>query len=303
MAKYYEIDEKMARAAHEANSMRDYRPNQKTDEYRLMVDGAAATAAEQIALRPEFADEINDILDRYSRKLAGWFNEMSRVDAMCPSILVSGGSNFPVKKKEKQNARRDAMWKKWEEIKWMLHRMKTIGTGGIKASDEKAVYKLQVALDAARELQEHMKAVNAYYRKHKTLDGCEIVTDDERRSIEDFFARYPGIRNLKPYETYEFTNNNAKIHRLEDRIKEIQAIKDAGSSETEAAEYEGLKVVENTEAMRIQLIFDGKPDPEVRDILKSNGFRWAPSQGAWQRQLNRNGKSAAETVLRQLAAL
>lgn len=303
MSKYYEIDEKMARAAHEANSMRDYRPNQKTDEYRLMVDGAAATAAEQIALRPEFADEINDILDRYSRKLAGWFNEMSRVDAMCPSILVSGGSNFPVKKKEKQNARRDAMWKKWEEIKWMLYRMKTIGTGGIKASDEKAVYKLQVALDAARELQEHMKAVNAYYRKHKTLDGCEIVTDDERRSIEDFFAKYPNVKNLKPYETYEFTNNNAKIHRLEDRIKEIQAIKDAGSSETEAAEYEGLKVVENTEAMRIQLIFDGKPDPEVRDILKSNGFRWAPSQGAWQRQLNRNGKSAAETVLRQLAAL
>ena len=303
MSKYYELDEKMARAAHEANSMRDYRPNQKTDEYRLMVDGAAATAAEQIALRPEFADEINDILDRYSRKLAGWFNEMSRVDAMCPSILESGGSNFPVTKKEKQNARRDAMWKKWEEIKRMLYRMKTIGTGGIKASDEKAVYKLQVALDAARELQEHMKAVNAYYRKHKTLDGCEIVTDDERRSIEDFFARYPNVKNLKPYETYEFTNNNAKIHRLEDRIKEIQTIKDAGSSETEAAEYEGLKVVENTEAMRIQLIFDGKPDPEVRDILKSNGFRWAPSQGAWQRQLNRNGKSAAETVLRQLAAL
>lgn len=303
MSKYYEIDEKMARIAHEMNSMRDYRPNQKTDEYRLMVDGAAATAAEQIALRPEFADEINDILDRYSRKLAGWFNEMSRVDAMCPSILVSGGSNFPVKKKERQNARRDVMWKKWEEIKGMLYRMKTIGTGGIKASDEKAVYKLQVALDAARELQEHMKAVNAYYRKHKTLEGCDIVTEDERKSIEDFFARYPNVKNMKPYETYEFTNNNAKIHRLEDRIKEIQAIKDAGSSETEAAEYEGLKVVENTEAMRIQLIFDGKPEPEVRDILKSNGFRWAPSQGAWQRQLNRNGESAAETVLRQLAAL
>ena len=42
--------------------------------------------------------------------------------------------------------------------------------------------------------------------------------------------------------------------------------------------------------MRIQLFFEGKPEPEVRDILKSNGFRWAPSVGAWQRQLNNNGK-------------
>lgn len=300
---YYEIDEKMARVAHEMNSMREYRPCEKTNEYRAMVDKAAALAAEQIALRPEYRDEINDILDRYSHKLAVWFNEMSRVDAMCPSILVSGGSNFPVAKKERQNARRETMQNKWKEIERLLHRMETIGTGGIKSSDEKAIYKLQKSLEAAQDLQEHMKAVNAYYRKHKTLDGCEIVTEDERKSIENFFAMYPNVKNLKPYEIFELTNNNAKIHRLEDRIKEIQAIKDAGSSETEVAGYEGLKVVENTDTMRIQLIFDGKPDPDVRCILKSNGFRWAPSQGAWQRQLNRNGKAAAEAVLRQLAEL
>ncbi len=52
--------------------------------------------------------------------------------------------------------------------------------------------------------------------------------------------------------------------------------------------------------MRIQLFFEGKPEPEVRDILKSNGFRWAPSVGAWQRQLNNNGKYAVERVIREL---
>ena len=39
---------------------------------------------------------------------------------------------------------------------------------------------------------------------------------------------------------------------------------------------------------------------KVRDILKSNGFRWAPSVGAWQRQLNNNGKYAVERVVREL---
>lgn len=60
---------------------------------------------------------------------------------------------------------------------------------------------------------------------------------------------------------------------------------------------EGLKVVENTEAMRIQLIFDDKPSAEVRDVLKSYGFRWSPRYSTWQRHLNSNGKYAVKKVL------
>lgn len=52
--------------------------------------------------------------------------------------------------------------------------------------------------------------------------------------------------------------------------------------------------------MRIQLFFEGKPEPEVRDVLKHNGFRWAPSVGAWQRHLNANGKSAVRSVICEL---
>ena len=52
--------------------------------------------------------------------------------------------------------------------------------------------------------------------------------------------------------------------------------------------------------MRVQLVFDGKPDNETRDLLKKNGFKWAPSQGAWQRQLNNAGKYAAHTVMNVL---
>ena len=57
------------------------------------------------------------------------------------------------------------------------------------------------------------------------------------------------------------------------------------------------------DSMRIQLFFEGKPYPEVREILKRNGFRWAPSVGAWQRQLNENGKYAVKSVLRKLKAM
>ena len=39
--------------------------------------------------------------------------------------------------------------------------------------------------------------------------------------------------------------------------------------------------------------WEAKPDEAARDELKANGFRWAPSVGAWQRQLNKNAYYAA----------
>ena len=59
-------------------------------------------------------------------------------------------------------------------------------------------------------------------------------------------------------------------------------------------------MVENTEKMRLQLFFEGKPEPEVREVLKSNGFKWAPSQGAWQRQLTSNARYALQSVIKRM---
>jgi len=55
-------------------------------------------------------------------------------------------------------------------------------------------------------------------------------------------------------------------------------------------------VVENAGAMRLQLVFDGKPSDGCCAALKSAGFRWAPSQGAWQRQLTDNARAALRRI-------
>jgi hypothetical protein len=47
---------------------------------------------------------------------------------------------------------------------------------------------------------------------------------------------------------------------------------------------------------RLQLIFDEKPNESQRTQLKSSGFKWAPSQGAWQRQLNNKAIYAANWI-------
>ena len=42
--------------------------------------------------------------------------------------------------------------------------------------------------------------------------------------------------------------------------------------------------------------FDEKPSEEQRSKLKSWGFRWSPSNKAWQRQLNSNAIYAAGQI-------
>ena len=61
-------------------------------------------------------------------------------------------------------------------------------------------------------------------------------------------------------------------------------------------EFDGGKVEANTEANRLQIFFEDKPDEATREALKSNGFRWSPKAGAWQRQLTSNAYYAADYV-------
>ena len=53
------------------------------------------------------------------------------------------------------------------------------GMGGISADDDRAVEKLEAKLAGLEVMQEEMKTVNAYYRKHKTLDGCPVLSAEE----------------------------------------------------------------------------------------------------------------------------
>ena len=61
-------------------------------------------------------------------------------------------------------------------------------------------------------------------------------------------------------------------------------------------EFDGGRVEANTADNRLQIFFDEKPDKEIREELKGNGFRYSPSTEAWQRQLNDNAIYAADCI-------
>mgnify|MGYP003244431600 FL=1 len=187
------------------------------------------------------------------------------------------------------------------ETQKMLNRIRSIGNGKgiIKSGDVDAVERLEKKLNGLKELQEKMKAANAYYRKNKTLDGCPVLTQEQIDSLKEKMQKDWHYED-KPFVTYQLSNNNAEIHRIEGRLKKLRAAKTEGNTESENKYF---RTVENAEIMRLQLFFDGKPEAEVRDILKKNGFRWSRKNNCWQRQLTDNARYSLERVKKELEEL
>lgn len=100
--KYYEINENAARVSHDMMSFSSYKEGSTTASYRSEVNEAAELAQRAIEARPEREDLINSLLDRYSRRMAEYYNRESTIGCMCPSVLISGSGNFPTRKKQKQ---------------------------------------------------------------------------------------------------------------------------------------------------------------------------------------------------------
>ena len=292
-APYYTINEAAAKRAKDANSFSDYKQGSATAEYRHYVDEAVQLAERQKQrVDPMYHEKIDSLLDTYARKLAANMNKGYEIDARVPSILIAGGSNFPTRKKEKQNAARDSNYREWQDIQGLLDKIRSTGMGGISADDPQAVQKLEKKLESLEKSQETMKAVNAYYRKHKTLDGCPHLPPEELEKLKADMASSWHLED-KPFATWALSNNSAEIRRVKDRIKSLSQQKEIGFV---GWEFDGGKVEANTEANRLQIFFEDKPDEATREALKSNGFRWSPKAGAWQRQLTSNAYYAADYV-------
>lgn len=302
------INESAARLAKQMRSFDDYKEGSATASYNAQCAEAAAILEKVKAkcATDEQRERAEYLYNRYCSVLAEAINRDNEIGTRCPSVLICGAGNFPTRKKEKQIAAWDKNMENFRKADHYLDMLKRAHTLAVKSDDPEVLDFLRAKLAGLEEAHTLMVSANAYYRKNKTLEGFEGIPADTMAWITRPGVYLPGGRNGdgsplafygKPFPTYELTNSSANIKRVKQRIETLEAVK---ASKPIEEEHDGYTYRENAEAMRVQFRFDGKPDDETRALLKRNGFRWAPSQGVWQRQLNDNGKYAAHRVMEAL---
>jgi hypothetical protein len=118
----------------------------------------------------------------------------------------------------------------------------------------------------------------------KVKDSYEIKDELKKSSKESIEAVKVRIADLLAQRAagpvYRYSE---KMRVLKDRLAAEEKL---ASEEPTNYTFDGGTLFANVTQNRWQIFFDQRPDEATKTILKRNGFKWAPSAGAWQRYYN-----------------
>lgn len=232
--------------------------------------------------RINYARALGKKNEKESNQLYNAATDMASVIPMGQPILVGHHSEKRDRRyREKIHHTMRRSVDKQKKANYYAERAETIASNyTIFSDDPEALIKLKDKLARLQTLQSFMKAANRCLRKQDKTAFLLLpsATPEIWAQLNDTSrGGYIG------FPAYSLTNNNAKIKTTESRIKMLEAIE----ARSEFDEQIGsVRVWENKEAGRLQMIFEGKPVEEIRKELKRHGFRWSGSQGAWQRHIS-----------------
>lgn len=234
-------------------------------------------------------EEKERYIEGYKKHLFAWLSAKSR----CLSSMITGPANFPVRRNEKANNsehNRSVEFTEWREkaLKYIAKKAEESKPQEIKDSEQFMQLKKQVD-----RLFEGWGVVNFKGR-------LETVAKSGNTELVAKVLEYLKFMQVEKNRVLCTPKNSIwLLANVAEVIKEKTVDKETAKSK----EYEinGVKVIENIQADRIQLFFDGKPKPEIISELKHSAFKWSPSNYCWQRQLTNNARYAAERLLKSIA--
>ena len=215
--------------------------------------------------------------ERYISKFRDWLSAKSRTF----SVMITGASGFNNNRHAKANNREEVAYKDFTE--WRAYMVKRLNRKE-KLSLDAEFMETEQKIEELKQLQERMKEINKIVRSKKT---SEIEKIDEIVAMG--YTEESAMEIIKPDQFnrlgipgYRLSNNNANIKHYEEKLEKLRTRLDARENGVAEREINGIRIIENVEADRLQLFFDGIPESKIRDELKKNGFKYAPTIGCWQ---------------------
>ncbi len=217
------------------------------------------------------------------------------------STMITGASNFPVARMRKKN---DVIHKRLTELVEYSNKydvfIKSPKDAIIKTGSSEALEQLEKKLENLQEQHALMKKGNAVINKVLRKKGLtrEEQINEIAKGFEDFFTEKTvstwyetATSSSQPLKHLAFylTNLTASIRRVKEQISLEKRLKARSEEKGNTnLKFAGGEIIINREINKVQIYFEDKPDAEIRSFIKKAGhaFKWSPSQGLWQRQLN-----------------
>jgi len=183
-----------------------------------------------------------------------------------------------------------------EKSKYYEHKADVVMTNdAISSDDPNALEKLREKLNDMERLQGFMKAANKLIRNSKLSEEARIEMLKPFNVDDQLIEQV--IKGKLGFERFSLSNNSQNMARVRKRIEQLEKNAKIESNEITV---NGVRIFQNMEANRLQLFFQGKPNEEIRQQLKRNGFRWSPREGAWQRHVTRRAQYAALEIVKSI---
>lgn len=215
-----------------------------------------------------------------------------RIKSNCISSMITGGSNFPVRRAERANkAEHNASEACLNFVNNYIKRLEKkhgidfYSTNVIKKEDSDAVDKLKEKILKLEQLQEKMIEANKIIRKYKTNEErkAELIKAGFSEKLTDEMLEVNCFGG-QGFERFKTTNNGAEIRRAKQRLEQTEKLKSQKTVEIKAEN--GIRLEDNPAENRIRIFYNGKPPAETISELKHYAYRWTPSLGCWQAYRN-----------------
>lgn len=210
----------------------------------------------------------------------------------CASSMITGQANFPVERQRKASEREHKISGEMLDYIDRVRKAKAQDAyyeahpeaRPVMSGDSDAIERLEAKLEKAKKYHEQLKQVKALIKGGMSNEAASASV---------------GLSAPVAWHSFNIQYANKAVKELEAKIANLSAARAKPSTETT---INGVRVLENTEAMRLQIFFEGKPPAPMIALLKSNGFKWAPSNMAWQRQLTNNAIYSFKNFIRPALA-
>lgn len=224
-------------------------------------------------------------IEGYKKHLFAWLSAKSRT----MSVMITGPARFPVERNQKAMNAEHA--RSVEFTEWRKRALSSI-----KKRQEASKTDAEKQIEAIEDWKQQVDRLFEGFLVDRFRSRLETVARTGNVELVNAVLEYFDAKQTEKGVVLATPRHGVwKVSELAEKYR--ASLENTKTANSEESEINGVKVVRNQQADRLQLFFPGKPDQETISKLKHAAFKWSPSNGCWQRQLTQNAIWAAERLL------